>query len=149
VRRFLDQHGVDYEIARHERTDNALAEARAHGAPPRRMVKTVALKSAGGYLSVGLPASERLDLTRARHLLGDPDARLATEGELEREFPALEAGAMPPFGGIAPPLEFVDRGVLAFNWVIANAGDRRHSVRVSPLEIVRLARARVVDIAQA
>jgi Ala-tRNA(Pro) deacylase len=149
VRRVLDQHGVDYEISRHERTAGALAEARVYGAPPRRMVKTVALKSAAGFLSVCLPACERLDLTRARYLLGDRDARLATEEELGREYPALEAGAMPPFGGIAPPLEFVDRGVLAFNWVIANAGDRCHSVRVSPLEIVRLARARVVDIAQA
>jgi Ala-tRNA(Pro) deacylase len=149
VLRFLDQHGVNYEIARHERTADALAEARAYGAPPRRMMKTVALKSAARFLSVCLPAPERLDLTRARHLLGDRDARLATEDELEREYPALEAGAMPPFGGIAPPLEFVDRGVLAFNWVIANAGDGCHSVRLSPLEIVRLARARVVDIAHA
>jgi prolyl-tRNA editing enzyme YbaK/EbsC (Cys-tRNA(Pro) deacylase) len=113
------------------------------------MVKTVALKTAAGYLCVGLPASERLDLARVRRLLGDPDARLATELELTRAFPALEAGALPPFGHIAPALELVDRRVLACNWVLANGGDRRHSVRVSPLEIFRLARARVVDIAEA
>jgi prolyl-tRNA editing enzyme YbaK/EbsC (Cys-tRNA(Pro) deacylase) len=68
---------------------------------------------------------------------------------MAREFPALEVGALPPFGDIAPALELVDRRVLACNWVLANGGDRRHSLRVSPLEIVRLAGARVVDIAEA
>jgi prolyl-tRNA editing enzyme YbaK/EbsC (Cys-tRNA(Pro) deacylase) len=100
-------------------------------------------------VSVALPASERLDMARVRRLLDDGRVRLATERELAREFPGLEAGALPPFGDIAPALELVDRGVLACNWVLANGGDRRHSVRLSPLEIVRLARARVMDIAQA
>jgi Ala-tRNA(Pro) deacylase len=149
VRRCLDAHGVEYGIGRHEPTRNSFAEARAYGAPARRMVKTVALKTAGGYVSVALPASERLDMARVRRLLDDGRVRLATERELAREFPGLEAGALPPFGDIAPALELVDRGVLACNWVLANGGDRRHSVRLSPLEIVRLARARVMDIAQA
>lgn len=149
MRRFLDESDVDYEISRHEPTDTAFAEARAYGAAARRMVKTVALKTAAGYVSVALPASEQLDLARVRQLLDDPDIRLATERELAGEFPALEAGALPPFGDIAPALELVDRRVLACNWVLANGGDRRHSLRVSPLEIVRLARARVVDIAEA
>jgi Ala-tRNA(Pro) deacylase len=148
VRRWLDERGVDYEIGRHEPTDNALAEARAYGAPAQRMVKTVALKTAAGYVSAALPASERLDLIRVRHLLDDRRVRLATEHELVRNFPGLAAGAVPPFGHIAPPLELVDRQLLACNWVLANGGDQRHSLRVSPLEIVRLARARVVDIAQ-
>jgi Ala-tRNA(Pro) deacylase len=149
VRRCLDEAGVDYEIDRHEPTDSALAEARAYGAPPRRMVKTLALKTTAGYVSVALPASEQLDLSRVRHLLHDGGARLATERQLAQEFPALEPGAPPPFGDIAPPLELVDRRVLACNWVLANGGDNRHSLRVSPLEIVRLAGARVVDIAAA
>jgi Ala-tRNA(Pro) deacylase len=149
VRRCLDERGVDYEIGRHEPTDSALSEARAYGAPARRMVKTLAVKTAARYLSVALPASERLDLVRVRHLLGDRRARLATEPELAHHFPGLEAGALPPFGHIGPPLELVDRRVLACNWVLANGGDHRHSLRLSPLEIIRLARARIVDIAQA
>ncbi len=148
VRRTLDAGGVDYEISRHEPTPTALAEVHAYGAPARRMVKTVALKSKRGYVSVALPASEQLSIARVQHLLGDPDARLATEAEMAREFPGLDAGAVPPFGDIAPPLELVDRRVLACNWVLVNGGDHTHSLRVSPLEIVRLARARVVDIAQ-
>jgi Ala-tRNA(Pro) deacylase len=148
VRRWLDEHGVEYEIARHDPTYSALAEARAYGAAPRRMVKTVALKTRDGYVAVALAAPQRLDMSQVRALLGDPSARLATEEELTTGFPGLEGGALPPFGEIAPRLELIDRMVLACNWVVANGGDQRHSLRVSPLEIVRLARARVVDIAQ-
>ena len=148
VRRTLDAKGVDYEISKHEPTPTALAEVHAYGAPPRRMVKTVAVHSQHGYVTVALPASEQLNMARVRHLLRDPDARLATEAEIAGEFPLLETGALPPFGDIAPPLELVDRRVLACNWVLVNGGDHTHSLRVSPLEVVRLARARVVDIAQ-
>ncbi len=146
--RFLDERSVGYEVGRHEPTASALAEARAYGVPPRRMVKTVALSTDAGYASAALPASERLDIARVRRHLADSGARLATEMELALGFPALEPGALPPFGDAAPPVELVDRRVLACSWVIANGGDKRHSVRVSPLEIVRLAGARVVDIVQ-
>lgn len=148
VRRSLDEHGVDYEIVRHEPTGSALAEARAYGAQPHRVVKTIGLWTNGQLRVVALPASERLDMRRVRQLLGDRGARLATENELSRELPDLDAGALPPFGAPAPPLELVDRRVLSCNWVLANGGDHRHSLRVSPLEIVRLSYARVVDIAE-
>ncbi|MEA2450671.1 MAG: Ala-tRNA(Pro) deacylase [Thermoleophilaceae bacterium] len=146
VRRCLDEGGVQYRIDHHEPTHTALAEAHASGVPLERMVKTVALRTGRGYVAVALPASERLDMARVRDLVGDPHARLAFEEELSLEFPALEPGALPPFGEAGPPLELVDRRVLASNWVLVNAGDQCHSLRMSPLEIVRLARARVVDV---
>jgi prolyl-tRNA editing enzyme YbaK/EbsC (Cys-tRNA(Pro) deacylase) len=148
VRRSLDERGVDYEIVRHEATGSALADAHAYGAPPRRTVKTVAVRTGGALVTVALPASERLHLQRMRHLLRDPDAQIAGEAELAAELPGLEPGALPPFGAPAPPLVLVDRRVLASNWVLVNGGDHRHSLRVSPLEMVRLSQARVVDIAQ-
>lgn len=145
----LDEHGVDYEVVRHEPTATALAEARAYGVPPGRVVKTVALRTQGHLVTVALPASERLQMRRVRELLGDPAACLATEAEIARDLPGLEAGALPPFGAPAPPLALVDRRVLSSNWVLANGGDHSHSVRVSPLQIVRLSpKARVVDIAE-
>ena len=148
VRRSLDDRGVDYEIVRHELTGSALADAHAYGAPSRRVVKTVAVRTGNRLIAVALPASERVHLQRMRHLLRDEKAELASEADLARELPDLEPGALPPFGAPAPPLVLVDRRVLSSNWVLANGGDHRHSLRVSPLEIVRLSQARVVDIAQ-
>jgi prolyl-tRNA editing enzyme YbaK/EbsC (Cys-tRNA(Pro) deacylase) len=114
--------------------------------PPHRVVKTVAVWALGELRVVALPASKDLNMGRVRQLLGDTDARLATEAELAQELPELDAGAIPPFGAPAPPLVLVDRGVLSSNWVLVNGGDHHHSLRVSPLEIVRLSGARVVDI---
>jgi prolyl-tRNA editing enzyme YbaK/EbsC (Cys-tRNA(Pro) deacylase) len=141
VRRTLDEQGVDYRTVRHEATGN--------GAAPYRVVKAIALWTDGQLRVVAIPASERLDMNRVQQVLGDGMARLATQAELAHELPGLDTGAMPPFGAPAPPLALVDRRVLACNWVLANGGDHVNSVRVSPLEIIRLSHARVVDIAEA
>jgi Cys-tRNA(Pro)/Cys-tRNA(Cys) deacylase len=146
VRHCLDEQGVDYEIVRHDVTGSSLAEARSYGAPPHRVVKTVAVRALGQLRVVAVPASGSVDMHRVGHFLDDPEARIATEPELARELPALDAGALPPFGSPAPPLALIDRRLLSCNWVLTNGGDHRHSLRVSPLEIVRLSRARVVDI---
>jgi Ala-tRNA(Pro) deacylase len=147
VSRSLDERGVYYEVVHHDPTGSALAQARVYRVSARRLVKTLALWANGCLLQVALPASERLDMRRVRNLLGDKGARLATESELSRELPDLDAGELPPFGAPAPPLALVDRRVLSCNWVLANGGDERHSVRVSPLEIVRLSsQARLADI---
>jgi Ala-tRNA(Pro) deacylase len=148
VRRRLDEHGVDYEIVRHEPTWSAMGDARSGGTPARRVIKAVAVRSRERLVTVALPASERVHMHRVRELLGDRDARLATEAELAGELPGLDAGALPPFGAPAPPLALVDRRVLSCNWVLANGGDDRNSLRVSPLEIVRISQARVVDISE-
>jgi prolyl-tRNA editing enzyme YbaK/EbsC (Cys-tRNA(Pro) deacylase) len=111
-------------------------------------VQTIALWAHEHLRVVALPAPDVLDMSRVRHLLGDEGARLATATELAHELPELDAGALPPFGSPAPPLALVDRRVLSCNWVLANGGDHRNSLRVSPLEIVRLSHARVVDIGE-
>jgi Cys-tRNA(Pro)/Cys-tRNA(Cys) deacylase len=146
VRRRLDEQGVDYGVVPHEPTNGALADARASGVPPHRVVKTIAVWANGRLQVVALPASTRLNLSRVRELLGDKAARLATEDELTRQLVDLDAGALPPFGAPAPPLALVDRRVLSCNWVLANGGDHCRSLRVSPLEIVRISHARVVGI---
>jgi Ala-tRNA(Pro) deacylase len=148
VRRSLDEQGVDYGVVPHERTGCALADARVSGVPAHRVVKTIALWANGQLQVVALPATTRLDLSRVRELLGDEAARLATEDELTRQLVELDAGALPPFGAPAPPLALVDRRVLSCNWVLANGGDHCRSLRVSPLEIVRVSHARVVAIGE-
>ncbi|MEA2469106.1 MAG: hypothetical protein QOE38_104 [Thermoleophilaceae bacterium] len=147
VRRHLDEQGVPYEVVLHEPTGSAPGDPRPYDLRPRRVVKAVAVRAGGGLVSVAVPASGGVNLLRVGRLLGYRGARLATEDELAREFPDLEAGALSPFGAPGPPLALVDRRVLAYNWVLAAGGDDRHSIRVSPLEIVRISQARVVDIA--
>ena len=96
---FLERRQVPYEVVEHDPAYSAAAEARAAAADPEATAKTIALHDHDGYRLAVVPASERLDVRRARELLGaSHHLRLATEEELERDFPTSEVGALPKFG---------------------------------------------------
>jgi Ala-tRNA(Pro) deacylase len=67
---FLERRGVPYHVVEHDPAHSAVAEARAAAAEPEAMAKTVALHDRDGYRLAVVPASERLDVRRAREVLG-------------------------------------------------------------------------------
>lgn len=149
VSRYLDERGIDYEVVEHEERFTAAAEARASGVVPQDAAKDVVLRSGDSYVLALIPASERLDLQKAREVLeveSRPD--LASEKEIAARFPDFEVGAIPPFGPIHHLPEIVDRRLLDHARVLCSGGDHRHSLRIDPAEIVRLAGARVGDLCQ-
>jgi Ala-tRNA(Pro) deacylase len=95
----LERRGLEYQLLPHERTQTARAEANAVGIAPSDVAKTVVLTTEDGYVRAVVPASERLDLTKARDLLDDRHSKLATEEELGAAYPTFELGAVAPFGG--------------------------------------------------
>src|SRR5919204_142217 len=85
VRAFLERRGVPFEMIEHDPTYSAAAEARAAGADLKATAKTVVLHDRGGYRLAVIPAAERLDVHRARELLGGSHhLRLATEEEVRQ-----------------------------------------------------------------
>src|SRR5215211_2209264 len=97
VARFLAEAGIAHEILEHEPTYSTLGEAEAVHADPRHSAKTLALHDREGWRLAVLPANHRLDLERARRLLGGTrHLRLATEEEMAAAFPAFDVGALPP-----------------------------------------------------
>jgi Ala-tRNA(Pro) deacylase len=144
----LEHQGIEYELVEHDRALTAAAEARAAGQEPANAVKSVLLRSIEGYELVVLQASDRLDLGKVSEQLGESrsDLRLATEEEIDADFPQFELGAIPPLGEMLPAPEIVDRRVLDHDRVLCNAGDHTHSVLVDPSEIVRASRAEIADV---
>ena len=98
VTEHLAERGVSFEVVPHRRVVTSLQEARELGVAAEEVLKTVALWTGGKYVLAVVPASRRLDLRRARQALEDPRARLATEAELQADFPGYELGALPPLG---------------------------------------------------
>lgn len=145
VRGFLDERGVAYELIEHEERFTAAAEARASGIEPHDAAKDVVLKHGASYVLAVLPASERLDLHKARDLLGAEDLQLASEDEIAADFSRFEVGALPPFGSLHDVAQIVDRRLLDHAQVLCSGGDHRHSLKVDPHEIVRVGDARVGD----
>jgi Ala-tRNA(Pro) deacylase len=146
VTRQLERCGVGYEVVEHDAAYSAVAEARAAGVDPEATAKTVALHDHDGYRLAVVPATERLDVRRAREVLGaSHHLRLATEEELRRDFPAFDLGALPPFATVPLP-EVVDVRLLRYERVVCAGGEHRRSVLIDALDLLRITEPRVADI---
>jgi len=145
---YLDREEVAYELIPHRHTETANEEAVAVGVPPEEIAKTVILASDHhGYVRAVIPASERLDLHKVRHVLGLPDElRLATEAELAAAYPGFELGAVPPFGGPGGDRTVVDRRLAKRDTVVLEAGSHDESVRMKSTDLLVTAMALVGDI---
>jgi Ala-tRNA(Pro) deacylase len=149
VTTFLESEGIGYEVLEHRPTLSAAAEARASGAEPREAAKTLALHDRGGYRMAVIPASHRLDVHRARDLLdATSHLRLATEEELERDFPMFDVGAMPPLGPMMPMPEIIDVHLLYHEHIVCAGGDHKHSLRLDPRDLVRVCEPRVASLCE-
>ena len=150
VAEFLKRKRARYELIEHPETFAATEEAHAAATSPARMAKTVLLHDHGGFRAAVIPASERLDLQKARALLhASGHLRLASEDEIEREFPVFDAGAMPPFGALLGTPEILDPRLLRHRSILCSGGDHRHTLKISPREIERLGEPLVADICEA
>jgi Ala-tRNA(Pro) deacylase len=149
VTTFLETQGVGYDVVEHRPTFSAAAEARAVGAELFEAAKTLALHDRGGYRMAVIPATHRLDLQRMRELLGATShLRLASEAELERDFPMFDVGAMPPLGAMMPMPEVVDVHLLYHQQILCAGGDHRHSIRLDPRDLLRVSEPRVASLCE-
>ena len=143
----LDASGVSYELLPHAHTERAAEEAAALGVPPESVAKTLVLTIPDGYVRTVLSAADRLDLHKVREVLdaGSKKVHLASEDELERDFPEFELGAVPPVGGRKDPV-LVDQRISELEEIVFEAGDHDESVRLHAGDLQRLADVRIVDI---
>ena len=143
----LDASGVSYELLPHAHTERAAEEAAALGVPPESVAKTLVLTIPDGYVRTVLSAADRLDLHKVREVLdaGSKKVHLASEDELERDFPEFELGAVPPVGGRKDPV-LVDQRISELEEIVFEAGDHDESVRLRAGDLQRLADVRIVDI---
>jgi Ala-tRNA(Pro) deacylase len=148
VTEFLGREGISYEVVEHERTQTAVAEARAARVPAAEVAKTIVLRDEVGLRLAVIPASERLDMHKLRQALASRGLRLVTEQEMAKEFDEFEVGAVPPFGSMFDALELVDERLLEQDRILCGGGDHEHAVLVDPRDVVRAGEARVADICQ-
>jgi Ala-tRNA(Pro) deacylase len=137
VTEHLHTHGVPFEPIAHPRAYTSVAEARALGIDASEVVKTVAVRVAGGYALMAIPAACRLDMHLARAAVGDRHVRLATEEELLRDFPGFELGALPPLGSLLGAPVYLDQEVLQHETVVFAAGSQTESVQLRTADLLR------------
>jgi Ala-tRNA(Pro) deacylase len=144
---FLDAEHVERAVIAHAPALTACDAARLSYQPCETVAKAVVLCDHDRYAIAALPASERLDLRKARAALGaGRRLRLATEAEIAAAFPGFAVGALPPLGRLLKVPVLVDRRLLTYNHVLCASGDHGHSVRLDPADLLRLDHPSVADL---
>src|SRR5215471_16886895 len=136
VTEYLQTHGVPFEPIAHQQAYTSIDEARALGIEASEVVKTVAMRVAGGYALMAILATCRLDMHLVRAAVGDRHVRLATEEELLRDFPGFELGALPPLGSLLGAPLYVDQEVLQHDTVVFAAGSQTESVQLHTADLL-------------
>lgn len=137
IRDYLAQRGVEAEELAHPPTHTAMAEAARVGVPPGEVAKTLVLDANDGHALAVIPASERLDMRLVHRAVGDAHARLASEEELQRDYPDFELGALPPLGSLLHAPVYVDPSVMEHDTVVFAAGRADTSLRVRTEDLFR------------
>ena len=134
----LTKLGVSYEVIPHEQAYTSIDEALALGISADEVVKTIVLDTPSGHALAVIPGSRRLDISAAETALGTKHVRLATEEEIEKDFPGYELGALPPLGSLhgATPT-YVDPEVMQHDTVVFAAGTQTESVKVRTEDLFR------------
>lgn len=142
----LRREHVSYELFPHTHTETALAEAEALHEDPHQIAKTLVLRTPFGYIRAVLRAVDRLDLEKARFVLGTGEVELASEEDLVGAYPEFELGAVPPVGG-AYDRVLLDQRLFDSTFVLFEAGTHDESIRLHTGDLLTLAEAEVADLA--
>jgi Ala-tRNA(Pro) deacylase len=137
VTEHLQTRGVPCEPIAHQQAYTSIDEARALGIDASEVLKTVAVRAAGGYALMAIPAARRLDMHLVQTAVGDRHVRLATEEELQRDFPDFELGALPPLGSLLGAPLYVDQEVLQHETVVFAAGSQTESVQLKTADLLQ------------
>jgi Ala-tRNA(Pro) deacylase len=120
-----------FTVMPHPRTRTAQGESRAAHVPAELVAKTVVAIANHGPALLVVPASRKLDLALVAEALGDPGARLATERELEVQFPDYELGALPPLSMLLLAPMYVDPAVVEQRDIVFAAGRLDVSIKMT------------------
>lgn len=135
VLEYLQGRGQVFTVIPHSLTSTVDGKARASHVPPDLVVKTVVAMSKDGLAVLVIPASRRLAVELLPQTLGDPEARLASESELERQFPDYELGALPPLSMLLLAPLFVDPAVVERTEIVFSAGRRDVSIKMATRDL--------------
>jgi Ala-tRNA(Pro) deacylase len=147
IEHMLEEHGVGFEVLRHEPVYTSQEAARIRGTSLSSGAKALVCKGDGAFVLFVIPADRKLDGHAARKVMGWRKLRFATRDEV-LQLTGLEPGAIPPFGSLFNLPTLCD-GRLADGAVINfNAGDHGISVAMRYADFVQVERPQIGTFAE-
>jgi len=131
-----------------EGTPTAEAAAGAVGCELAQIVKSLVFLCDGRPVVAMVPGDRRADAGKIASSAGSSSARIAGVEEVQ-DATGFDPGAVAPFPLPRIDRVFIDRTLLSHRLVWIGAGSERHMAALSPAELVRLSRARPMDVVAA
>lgn len=132
---YLQGRGVTFTVIPHGEATADEVPARPAGISAEEHAKTVVAIANYGPALLVIPAERELDIDMMREAVGDPEARLATERELERAFPDYDPGALPPLAMLLLAPMYADPAMAERDQIVFAAGRQDVSVRMSTADL--------------
>jgi prolyl-tRNA editing enzyme YbaK/EbsC (Cys-tRNA(Pro) deacylase) len=148
VSSFLREAGAEARIEEFEEgTPTAADAAAAVGCELAQIVKSLVLICDGRPVVALVPGDRRGDPAKVARAARTASARIASPEEVRR-VTGFAPGAVAPFALSGVENVLLDRTLLRHGLVWVGAGSPNHMVGLAPSELVRLARARTMDVVQ-
>jgi prolyl-tRNA editing enzyme YbaK/EbsC (Cys-tRNA(Pro) deacylase) len=148
VTAYLREAGAEVRVEEFpDGTPTAQAAARAVGCELGQIVKSLVFQCDGRPVVALVPGDRRADSEKIARAAGCRFARIAGPDEVT-EATGFDPGAVAPFP--LPRVErlFIDPTLLSHRVVWIGAGSERHMASLAPTELVRLSRARPMDVVE-
>jgi len=124
----LKEHGIAFQVLRHEPAHTSEEAARIRGTPLASGAKALICKGEDRFVMFVVPADRKLDSHAVRRAKGWRKLRFATREEV-LELTGLAPGSIPPFGSLFGLPTLCDERLGDNDVINFNAGD--HSISVS------------------
>lgn len=142
---YMTERALAFKTFEHQRTTTSIEEARVLGISADEVAKTLVLDTDGGHALAVIPGSRRLDLKRTQQIVGS-HAHLASEREIEKDFPEYALGAVPPIAGLLNLPTYVDPELARHETIVFAAGSQTESVRMRTADLLGDPKATVVPL---
>ena len=144
----LAEAGIGFDVLEHERTDNAVGEARALGLRTGEVAKTIVVRTPDGDVRVVIASGDRVDMHRLRELsaaarmCASRPRRSSSATTLSSSSARCRPGRQARSGARRPPRRGARDGRAR------GRGPRPVDPHRGGQDLLRLADARVVDIVE-
>ena len=145
---WLKQRKIPHEVVSYDHEEKGAAfAARAVGFPLERTVKTLVVDLGGGSFGLVLmPGDRELSLKKAARAFGVKKAAMAAVDAAER-LTGYHVGGISPFGLRQRLPVVMEEGLLPFETVMINAGQRGMMLKMAPGDIVAAIGCRAASLA--
>lgn len=145
----LDASGVEYLLHEYDHSTRArsygLEAARQLGEDARQVFKTLLVRADDEYVVAVVPVDHHLSMKAIAKASGHKSADMADPQAAQRRT-GYVVGGISPLGQATTHRTFLDETCLEHETIMVSGGRRGLQVEISPLDLIELTGAEVVDL---